>query len=190
MDKNDLDALLASAPAEEVDRIHRLLHEWSVGPDSSFPVQLALLTKAQWLVAASIPRSVNDSRKLIEQHLAQYQQETAALVKNLSTATTEQAEKLEEIVAAHKETVNQASVSIRNHLWETQEAAKRITNSLDIGASEWNRAKAGLVTECKKLQEVCRDLDNRVAWRQLLWFGVGFALAFFLGIVVGHYRIH
>ena len=56
MDKNDLAALLVGAPADEVDRIHRLLYEWSVGPDNSFPVQLALLTKAQWRIAANLPR--------------------------------------------------------------------------------------------------------------------------------------
>jgi hypothetical protein len=53
MDKNDLEGLLIGAPAAEVDRIHRLLHECSVGPDSSFPVQLALLTRAQWRMAAT-----------------------------------------------------------------------------------------------------------------------------------------
>jgi hypothetical protein len=47
MDKNDLSALLKGASPEEVDRIHRLLHEWSVGPEDSYPVQLALLTRAQ-----------------------------------------------------------------------------------------------------------------------------------------------
>jgi hypothetical protein len=131
---------------------------------------------------------VNDSRKLIEQHLAQYRQETATLVKNLSTATTGQAEKLEEIVAAHAETVNGASVSIRNQFSETQEAAKRITKSLDAGVSEWNRAKADMEAERKELQKVCWDLDTRVAWRQLLWFGVGFVLAFFLGTVVADHH--
>jgi hypothetical protein len=33
-------------------------------------VQLALLTKAQWRIAANLPRLMNDSRKLIELHLA------------------------------------------------------------------------------------------------------------------------
>ena len=42
LDKDDLTARCVDAPAEEVDQIHRLLHEWSVGPDSSFPVQLAV----------------------------------------------------------------------------------------------------------------------------------------------------
>ena len=69
MDKDNLAALLVDSPAGEVDQIHRLLHEWSVGPDDSFPVQLTLLTKAQWRIAAYLPRVMNDSRKLIEQHM-------------------------------------------------------------------------------------------------------------------------
>jgi len=63
MDKDDLTALLVDAPAEEVDQIHRLLPEWSVGTDGSFPVQMALLTKAQWRIAANLPRLMNDARK-------------------------------------------------------------------------------------------------------------------------------
>jgi hypothetical protein len=79
MDKNDLAALLVGAPADEVDRIHRLLYEWSVGPDNSFPVQLALLTKAQWRVAANLPRLMNDASKLIEKHLAEYRRQSQAM---------------------------------------------------------------------------------------------------------------
>ena len=65
MDKDDLAVLCAGMTRDEVDRVHRLLHEWNVGPDTSFPVQLALLTCAQLRAAASVPRLVNDSRKLM-----------------------------------------------------------------------------------------------------------------------------
>ena len=60
MDKDDLTALCAGLTTDEVDRVHRLLHEWSVGPDGSFPVQLALLTKAQWRIAANLPSLMED----------------------------------------------------------------------------------------------------------------------------------
>ena len=76
LDKDDLAALCADMTKEEVDRVHRLLHEWSVGPDSSFPVQLSLLTKAQWRIAANLPRLMNDARKLIELHLAEYRRQS------------------------------------------------------------------------------------------------------------------
>ncbi|MEI6193370.1 MAG: hypothetical protein WCS42_03470 [Verrucomicrobiota bacterium] len=57
LDKDDLAILCHDLTKEEVDRVHRLLHEWSVGPEDSFPVQLALLTKAQWRIAAILPHS-------------------------------------------------------------------------------------------------------------------------------------
>ncbi len=39
LDKDDLAALCAGLTTDEVNRVHRLLHEWNVGPDSNFPVQ-------------------------------------------------------------------------------------------------------------------------------------------------------
>ena len=79
LDKDDLSALCAGLTTDEVDRVHRLLHEWKVGPEASFPVQLALLTKAQWRIAANLPRLMNDSRKLIELHLAEYRRQSQAM---------------------------------------------------------------------------------------------------------------
>ena len=52
MDKDDLKALCEGMPAEEVDQLHRILHQWTIGPETSYPVQLALLTRAQWRAAA------------------------------------------------------------------------------------------------------------------------------------------
>src|ERR1039458_8654113 len=119
-DKDDLAALCAGLTTDEVSRVHRLLHEWSVGPDSSFPVQLALLTKTQWRAAALIPRTIKDSGKMIELHLAECRPQTAAIVKNLSTVAENNAVELKNIVKAHAETVQQASVDMRNRLWESE----------------------------------------------------------------------
>ena len=95
LDKDDLAALTANMTKEEVDRVHRLLHEWSVGPDSSFPVQLSLLTKAQCQrIAANLPRLMNDSRKLIELHLAEYRRQTKAMMDDFSGTAQKQTEEL------------------------------------------------------------------------------------------------
>ena len=60
MDKDDLAILCRDLTKAEVDRVHRLIHEWSIGPEDSFPAQLSLLTRAQFKAAASIPRSIAD----------------------------------------------------------------------------------------------------------------------------------
>lgn len=84
LDKDDLAILCRDLTKEEVDRVHRLIHEWGIGPENSFPAQLSLLTRAQLLAAASIPRAIADSRKWLEQHLAQYRQQTAALTNDFA----------------------------------------------------------------------------------------------------------
>ena len=47
LDKDDLAILCRDLTKEEVDRVHRLLHEWGTGPEDSFPAQFSLLTRAQ-----------------------------------------------------------------------------------------------------------------------------------------------
>ena len=192
LDKDDLAVLCAGMTKDEVDRVHRLLHEWNIGPDSSFPVQLALLTCAQLRVAASVPRSLNDSRKWLELHLAEYRQQTAALVKNLSTVAEDQADELKNIVKAHTETVNQASVSIRNQLWETAEVAKQIRKTLDDGVSAWNRARTDMEARSEVFQKACQELDDRITLRELRrdWLtllgliSIGIVIGVFLGVVI------
>jgi hypothetical protein len=167
LDKDDLSALCHGMTAAEVDRIHRLFHEWKTGPENCFPVQLALLTRAQWIMAASLPRVMNDSRKLIELHLAEYLRQTAAMVNDFSATIDGKSEDLQTVVATHHETVSQASVSIRNMLGEAAETAKQITKSLESGISAWKHAKAEMEAVSQKLRKACEELDDRITWREL-----------------------
>ena len=185
MDDTDFDLLCKGLTADEAKRFRKMLAEWGDGDENGFPVQLALLTRAQWHAAASIPRSLNDSRKWLELHLAEYREQTATLVKNLSTVAEDQADELTNIVKAHTETVNQASVSIRNQLWETAEVAKQIRKNLDDGVSAWNRARTGMEAESEKFQTACQELDDRITWRELRrdWLTLLGLIA--IGVVIG-----
>ena len=189
MDKNDLAALLIDAPAAEVDQIHRLLHEWSVGPDSSFPVQLALLTKAQWRVAANLPRLMNDSRKLIELHLAEYRRQTAELVKNLSAVGEDNADEFKNVVKAHTEALNQASGSFRRQLKSIGDFTQDIRKHLGDGISSYNHIKTDLKAGGEMFRKTCEDLDGRINGVQLrrdwlAWLGL-IAVGMVIGITMG-----
>jgi gas vesicle protein len=193
MEDTDFDWLCNGLPADEAKRMRKIFVEWCDGDENGFPVQLALLTRAQWRAAALVPQAVNNSRKLIERHLAEYRQQTAVLVKNLSIVTEDQADELKNIVKAHTETVNQASVSIRNQLWETAEVAKQIRKTLDDGVSAWDRAKIDMEAGSERFQKSCRELDDRITWRELRrdWLtllgliAIGIVIGVFIGIAIG-----
>jgi hypothetical protein len=109
LDKDDLALLCAEMPSNEVDRVHRLLHEWNIGPDNSFPVQLALLTKAQWRIAANLPRLMNDARKLIELHLAEYRRQSQAMADDFADTMDGQNKELKSAVEIHVQATRQAA---------------------------------------------------------------------------------
>jgi hypothetical protein len=177
MDKNDLAVLLIDATASEVDQIHRLLHEWSVGPDSNFPVQLALLTKAQWRIAANLPRLMNDSRKLIELHLAEYRRQTKAVLDEFSSTAQKQSDELRIAVESHAKITEKTAEQIRVRLSDAEAVARGIKSLMESAAAEWRGIKANTTVQCDQLKQVSHDLQDRFAWRVMLRSVVWFFLA-------------
>ena len=133
MEDTDFDLLCVGLSPDEAKRMRKILAEWNDGDENGFPVQLAMLTRAQWQAAASIPRSLNDSRKWLELHLAEYRRQTAELVKNLSAVGEDQADELKNIVKAHTEALDQASGSFRSQLKSIGVFTQDIRKHLDDG---------------------------------------------------------
>jgi hypothetical protein len=190
LDKDDLAALCAGLTTDEVDRVHRLLHEWNVGPDSSFPVQLALLTKAQWRIAANLPRLMNDARKLIELHLAEYRRQGQAMADDFADTVDGQNKELEKTVEIHIQATRQAAEQIQVQLADAEAVAKRVKDLMESAASEWENIKASTTAQCERLEAVSNDLQDRFAWRVMLRSVAWFLLALGYGICIGHYWIH
>src|SRR5665647_1107675 len=153
MEDTDFDLLCKGLSGDEARRLRKIFVEWCDGDENGFPVQMALLTLAQWRSAASIPRALHDSRKWLELHLATYRQQTAALINNLSAVGENQADELKKVVKAHTETVKYASVSIQDQLRRTTEVAKQISKQLDDGVSAWNRAKSDMEAGRERFQK-------------------------------------
>ncbi len=185
---------MIDAPAEEVDQIHRLLHEWSVGPDSSFPVQLSLLTKAQWRIAASQSAVLdgNDARKLIR--TASWPN-TGARVRRwqmifASTTMDGQNKELKKTVEIHIQAIRQAAEQIQLQLADAEAVANRVKSLMESAVSEWESIKASTTAQCERLEQVSNDLQDRFAWRVMLRSVAWFLLALGYGICIGHYWIH
>ncbi len=132
----------ADMTKEEVDRVHRLLHEWGIGPEDSFPVQFVLLTRAQLRAAASMPRAIADSRKWLEQHLAEYRRQTQAMLDGFASTTEQHTAELKTALELHAKTTQQAAEQIQVRLADAEAVAKRVKSLMEGAASEWQRIKA------------------------------------------------
>lgn len=187
MDDTYFDLLCKGLSADEAKLFRKMLAEWSKGDENSFPVQFALLTRVQWRAAALVPQSVNESRKLIERHLAEYRQQTAALVQNLSTVADEKTNALKKIVETHVETVNKTSASIRNQLSEAEATARRIRNQLDSGFLEWKKVKDDFAVERQKLEAERKELAARIQLRDSVYVGFILFGAIAFGMLLEYY---
>ena len=187
LDRDDLAALCEGMTKDEVDRVHRLLHEWSIGPEDSFPVQLSLLTLAQLRAAASLPRSVADSRKWLEQHLAEYRRQTQSLVDNFSQTVQTGTHDFEASLSAHAKTVEKAANQIQAQLDDAKFVAKYIKSMMDSAASQWKDIRASTTAQCERLEQISNDLQDRFAWRVILELAIFLLLVLGLGVLVGHY---
>jgi hypothetical protein len=189
LDKDDLSALCAGLTTDEVDRVHRLLHEWNIGPDGSFPVQLSLLTRAQWRIAANLPRLMNDARKLIELHLAEYRCQSRAMADDFADTVDGQNKELKKTVEIHIQATRQAAEQFQVQLADAETVAKRVRALMEGAASEWEKIKASTTAQCERLEQVSYDLQDRFAWRVILRTAVWLLLALGYGICIGHYWI-
>ena len=190
LDKDDLAILCRDLTKAEVDRVHRLIHEWGIGPEDSFPAQLSLLTRAQFKAAASIPRAIADSRKWLELHLAEYRKQTAALTTDFAGMVDIKHGELRAIVLKHAETVKRDALFVSNRLVDANDVAKSIQKNLQAAAAEWNQSKDDLARERQRFEKVCQKLDDAINLRSVHWYVLGALAACVIALLIGHYVWH
>jgi len=187
LDKDDLAALCRDMTKEEVDRVHRLLHEWGVGPEDSFPAQMSLLTLAQLRSAASIPRAIADSRQWLELHLAEYRRQSKTMLDGFAATLDGKIQALKSVVETHAHATQESANSIQERFVAVETAAREIREQLQSGVAEWNRAKNKFVDERWHFERVCKQLDDRLNWWNVCWFIIGAVVFLGIGMLVGHY---
>jgi hypothetical protein len=187
MEDTDFDFLCNGLPAEEAKRMRKILAEWSDGDENGFPVQLVMLTRAQWRAAGLVPQAVNESRKLIELHLAEYRRQTKAMLDDFSGTLKAQSEEFKAATEKHGQTIQQAVMHIKLQIVDAELVARRVILQMEDAESEWRNVKTSTVAQCKRLAEVSSDLQDRFAWRVMLRSVAWFFLALGYGICIGHY---
>jgi hypothetical protein len=193
MEDTDFDLLCTGLSTDDARRLRKIFVEWCDGDENGFPIQMALLTRAQWQAAASIPRSLNDSRKWLELHLAEYRQQTAVLVKNFSIANDDKIIAFEGIIQKYMETMEKIASDSHGHLAKTEKAARQIKFELERGVAEskqeLKKIRNDIQDERIRLQKSRRDMEARMTWQerfQIIFVLAGFV---FLGFLIGRHLI-
>ncbi len=153
------------------------------------PCNWRLLTRAQWRAAALVPQAVNESRKLIELHLAEYRRQTKAMLDDFSSTLKAQSEEFKTATEKHGQTIQQAVMHIKLQIVDAELVARRVKLQMEDAESEWRNIKTSTVAQCKRLEEVSNDLQDRFAWRVIIWWAAGLSIAFGLGYCFGHHWI-
>jgi hypothetical protein len=172
MQDTDTDLLFEDLPPEEAKRMRRIFAEWRIGEEHSFPVQLALLTRAQWKAAAKTPVLLKQSLELLDKKLGEYRQQTANMLKDFNAATNTKVQEIQELIADHKEVANVALADLRGQTATAERLLDEIEGQLTEGTAELKRYRDKFIDERHRLEQARADYENQKDWRDWVVFGI------------------
>jgi hypothetical protein len=185
MEDTDLDFLFDGLPPKEAKRMRRILAEWRIGDEHSFPVQLALLTRAQWKAAAQTPVLLKQSLELLDKKLGEYRQQTANMLKDFNAAANTKVQEIQELIADHKEVANVALADLRDHTAAAKRLLNQIDDELTKGTAELKRFRDEFVTERHRLAEERTRYEQQKGWADWFVFGILLLAMIMIGVFIG-----
>lgn len=185
MDDTDFDFLIEGVSPEEAKGLRKILAQWCVGDENSFPVQLALLTRAQWRAAAQTTAMLGQSVELLERRLTDHRQQTATILKNINFAIENKTKALEEIAADHREAANKVLADLRDHAASTRKLLDQMQGELTNGARDLKKFRDDFIAERQRLEEARQRYESHRNWMD--WAVIlGLLLSFMgIGILIG-----
>lgn len=187
MDDTDFDFLCDGLPADEAKRLRKLFKEWCNGDENSFPVQLALLTRAQWRAAAKVPVQMKQSLEQLDQKLAEYRQQTGTLLKSFNTAVNTKTKELEDILDDQRDEANVTLKDLRVHTANAKDATEQLQEELDKGQREMKRILEYTEKERKRLETAVREYDEQRSQWSVIWFLLLLGAVLSIGYLLGKY---
>lgn len=184
-DDSDFDFLCEGVSAEEAKQLRKILKQWCDGDESSFPVQLALLTRAQWYAAVQTPVLLKQSLELLERKLAEYRQQTASLLRNFNTATDTKTKDLENVITDHREAANVILADLQSHTATAKSVVNQIQDELRNGARELKKIREDAGAERNRMEQARTDYESRkdaMDWVVFLMLLLAMVL---IGMIIG-----
>jgi hypothetical protein len=148
----DFDLLCDGANPAEAKCLRKILAEWCRGDENSFPVQLALLTKAQWRAVARLPQVVKESQKELEKaqtsHRALLSEQFSSAMEDARRLVSDSRKLLDAVQADHRRQIAAQSQS-------TIEAMNGSLRKLDTRLEVYNGVLENIATKiCSKVSEL------------------------------------
>ena len=187
MEKTDFDFLCKDLSADEVRQLHKALKDWCNGDENSFPVQLALLTRAQWRAAAQVPVQMEQSLKLLDQKLAEYRQQTGTLLKSFNAAVNTKTQELEDILAGQRDETKVVLADLRVHTANAKSATNLLQEQLHKGEREMKRILEYMENERGRLETAVREYDEQRSQWSVVWFLMLLIAVLVIGYLLGKY---
>lgn len=186
MDETCFDLLCKGMSAEEAKLFRKMLAEWCDGDENSFPVQLVLLTCAQWRAAAGMPLTLQKIFAAFEAKLTDHQKQMTALMITLGRAGDDKIKAFEETVVTHTETMEKVAAKNCDHLDETEKFAHEIRGQMEYGLRESDRITKAMIEERHRLAETQHRYDRSMEWREVFNRFGAYAIAILSGILIGY----
>jgi methyl-accepting chemotaxis protein len=168
----DFDLLCDGANPAEAKCLRKILAEWCRGDENSFPVQLALLTKAQWRAVARLPHVVKDSQKELEKaqtsHRTLLSEQFNSAMDDVRRLASDSKKLLDAVQADHRRQIAAQSKT-------TIEAIDGRLKKFDMTVSGYNDVIHGVANQmCSKsreLEAVARKIQDQInqgteSWNQ------------------------
>jgi hypothetical protein len=190
MNDTSFDLLCKGLSATESKLFRKILKEWCSGEENSFPVQLALLTKAQWLAAAEMPLILQKTVTALEAKLAEHHKQRVALMKTLGNAGDDKIKAFEKTVAVHTEAMEKVAAKSCDHLDETEKFAREIRKQMEYGLRESDRITKAFIDERPRLEEAQRNYERSMGWREVANNFLTLIIAAAIGALIAWYYCH
>ncbi len=176
MTPSDFDLLCAGASAEETRRLAKMLREWSDGDENGFPAQIALLTRAQWRVAATVPGSVQDARKSLDATFLVVNQQLHKSIEVAEAALGSKIAGLRTVVEDHSRGSATKLKELNQCVVQVEALSKKTRQELEAGAATWKAAVKDFEGSSRRLNQLIADLQSR-PWRSHWVMGILLILA-------------
>jgi hypothetical protein len=187
MEDTSFDLLCKGLSAGEARLFRKIVKEWCAGDEDSFPVQLALLTRAQWRAAAEMPLTLQKFIAAFEAKLADHQKQMSASAKSLATAGDDKVRAFEDTVAVHTEAMEKVAAKSCDHLDETEKYAREIRKQMEYGLRESDRITKAFIDERHRLEEARCDYERSMEWREVANNFLTLMIAAVIGALVTWY---